>query len=424
MSPQRKGDNDVVNQYGWKLCGRSLCLMNSTKRLSSLDGLRGIAAVAVMIFHFDVFFLPQAHLPFVIGRAYLAVDLFFLLSGFVMVHVYGSALASDRRAHWLQFAIARFARIYPLFALTTLAMVTIVSVSGANLGSISFSERALALEPLLLQQWTGLSWDYPSWSISTEAEAYLFFIFTAGLLVRGKHPWLTALGCAAILAGLDLAQDGRLNFLSGSPALLRTLAEFSIGALLYRLHASHLRFRYLTLLCMGLAAITRQDFFVVIAFACLIYYAVDATDALTKLLNSRPLVALGNWSYSIYLWHVPTHCAVMAAFKAIGHPVQDLSLSSARLLLVATAVTVVGISAFSYRCFEDPMRRALVLRYSGIRQLSFGPDHQTASGRSSTPRGSPGSRSLLTGRKLVGSFQSHGLGRLSAIGNSANPRKK
>jgi peptidoglycan/LPS O-acetylase OafA/YrhL len=138
-----------------------------------LDGLRGIAAIAVMAFHFNIFFLPQARLPFV-GRGYLAVDLFFLLSGFVMAHVYGRKLASNWRAHWQEFAIARFARIYPLFALTLLAVMT-VHVSDPRLRMVSFSRRSLALQPLLLQQWSGLSWNYPSWSISTEAEAYVFF---------------------------------------------------------------------------------------------------------------------------------------------------------------------------------------------------------------------------------------------------------
>jgi peptidoglycan/LPS O-acetylase OafA/YrhL len=46
--------------------------------------------------------------------------LFFLMSGFVMAHVYGQKLASNWRAHWRDFAIMRFARIYPLFAVTTL----------------------------------------------------------------------------------------------------------------------------------------------------------------------------------------------------------------------------------------------------------------------------------------------------------------
>jgi len=129
------------------------------RRIPSLDGLRGIAAIAVMAFHFNIFFLPQARLPFV-GRGYLAVDLFFLLSGFVMAHVYGLTLAYNWRAHWQEFALARFARIYPLFALTLLAMM-IVHVSDPRLRMVSFSRRSLALQPLLLQQWSGLSWELP-----------------------------------------------------------------------------------------------------------------------------------------------------------------------------------------------------------------------------------------------------------------------
>ncbi len=127
--------------------------------------MRGIAAMTVMAFHFNIFFLPQARLPF-LGHAYLSVDLFFLLSGFVMAHVYGRLMASDWRAHWRQFAVARFARIYPLFLTTTLAVVVLVALFGAPTRSVMFSGRSLALQPPLLQQWcSGLSWNYPSWSI-------------------------------------------------------------------------------------------------------------------------------------------------------------------------------------------------------------------------------------------------------------------
>src|SRR5215469_3083778 len=154
--------------------------MSYTTRIPCLDGLRGLAALAVMLFHFNIFFLPQARLPFV-GRGYLAVDLFFLLSGFVMAHVYGSLLASNWRVHALQFARARFARLYPLFAVTTLAMAIIFTLSQMPLKIVSFSGRSLALQPFLLQEWaSSLSWDYPSWSISTEAEAYVSFVFCSG----------------------------------------------------------------------------------------------------------------------------------------------------------------------------------------------------------------------------------------------------
>jgi len=321
--------------------------MNDARRIACLDGLRGIAAIAVMEFHFAIFFLPQARLFYIIpnlGRAYLAVDLFFMLSGFVMAHVYGEALASNWRGQWPRFAIARFARVYPLFAVTTLAMVIVFALSRAQITFVSLSGPSLALQPLLLQQWaSGLNWNYPSWSISTEAEAYIFFVFFAGQLLRGRHPYLIAMCCIFALVALCLAQGGSLNVFSGPRALVRTLAGFSLGVLLYRAHSMsgpgppRIWLALFAILLVGLAVVTRLDFLFVGAFGCLIFYCVSATDALAKLLNSRASVALGNWWFSIYLWHVPTHYAVMAMFAAIGVPVSTLGVSTARLLILGTS---------------------------------------------------------------------------------------
>jgi len=125
---------------------------------------------------------------------------FYMLSGFVMAHVYGRLLALNRRAHWLDFAIARVARIYPAFAVTLLTMMIVVTLTNMPLQMVVFSGRSLALQPMLLQQWaSGLSWDYPSWSVSTEAEAYIFFVFSAKLLITGRRPLLIALCCVAIV---------------------------------------------------------------------------------------------------------------------------------------------------------------------------------------------------------------------------------
>lgn len=345
--------------------------MSDANRIPCLDGLRGLAALAVMLFHFNYFFLPQARLtvivPFV-SRAYLAVDLFFLLSGFVMAHAYGSLLTSNWRVHAVQFARARFARLYPLFAVTTLAMAIVFALSHTPLRHVSFSDRSLALQPFLLQQWApGLSWNYPSWSVSTEAEAYVFFLFCGGLLLGGKHPRLIATCCVVIVTALSIARGGNLNIFVGIPALLRTLAEFSLGVLLYRAHSAGLGFPLLLVAIAsaafaGLATITHLDFFVVAAFGGLILYCASDKQRLGKPLNSRPLVALGNWSYSIYLWHAPAHYAVMVAFAAIGYPVMHLGLISSRFLLLTTALAVVALSAFHYRYVETPCRRFLAGR--------------------------------------------------------------
>src|SRR5208283_5225718 len=102
-----------------------------------------------------------------------------------------------------------FARIYPLFAFTTLAMFIIVSLFETPLEMVSFSGRSLALQPFLFQQWySGLSWNYPSWSISTEAEAYVFFVLCARLILTGKYPRLMTACCVAILAAMCIANGG------------------------------------------------------------------------------------------------------------------------------------------------------------------------------------------------------------------------
>jgi len=122
-----------------------------------------------------------------------------------------------------------------LFAVATLAMTIAVALFKAPLIKVSFTANSLWLQPFLLRHWAyDLSWDYPSWSISTEAEAYIFFVFAAGLLLTGKHPRLIAACCLAVVAALSITKGGSLNSFSGVFALLRTLSEFSLGVLLYR----------------------------------------------------------------------------------------------------------------------------------------------------------------------------------------------
>jgi len=282
-----------------------------------------------------------------------------------MAHVYGRQLAANWRAHWRGFALARFMRLYPLFATTTLATVVLVALYHTPTEGWSFSSRSLALQPLLLQQWaSGLSWNYPSWSISTEAEAYTFFIFFAGLLLSGKYPRLMAVCLILALAALSARNGGSLNYFVGFLALLRTLDEFALGVLVYRcyLWRTDQLCRWsgiLAMLFLGVSMLTRMDFIAVCGFGCLIIYCSGTSSLFSALLETRPLVMLGNWSYSVYLWHAPMHYAVMTAFAANHYPVGQLNALSARLLLLATAVAVVGLAAIHCRYVETPVRHKL-----------------------------------------------------------------
>jgi len=335
-------------------------------RLRSLDGLRGIAAVVVMSYHFNIFFLPQSRLNEILplSRAYLAVDLFFLLSGFVMAHVYGCAMAADWQRSWSRFAIARFARIYPLFALTVLALVAIVSMSDIVSSDVSFSAEALWLYPFLLQCWHyGLSWNYPSWSIATEAMVYLIFVFTARILIRAA-PWPLALCCIGILTALCVAKGGHLDIVSQLPGIIRTLAGFFLGVLLYRASLRDYPIwrrlvAALSLVFAAIAALTGLDIFIIGSFAGAIYYSVGDNGIVGAVLNSAPLRALGKWSYGIYLWHAPVHFGVAAASTAMGYALAELGLWESRLLALSTALGVIAISAGTFRYFEMPLRGIL-----------------------------------------------------------------
>jgi len=167
-----------------------------------------------------------------------------------------------------------------------------------------------------------------------------------------------------VLAALALRHGDRLNLFWGWPALLRTVAEFGLGSMLYIAYRRdrHLPGTWLVLIaaaCVGLSWALHSDLFDVLTILCVIHYGSQASTWLARCLDSRPALALGAWSYSIYLWHAPTHYAVMAACAALGHPVATLSVTHARVLVVATLVAVIALSAASFHYFEEPMRRVL-----------------------------------------------------------------
>jgi peptidoglycan/LPS O-acetylase OafA/YrhL len=346
-----------------------LSLASFRGRIPSLDGMRGIAAIAVVLPHLNIFFLPQAKIPFQ-SRSYLAVDLFFLLSGFVMAHVYGDQLAHDRAGRWRDFARNRFARIYPLFLLTTAVLVIAFLFFQLSLPWVSFSASSLLLNFLMLQEWCfefsgePLSWNYPSWSIGTEAAAYLFFIFAARRLIAGNRPWTMVMLCLLPIAALSIRHRGSLNDVKGAGALARTLASFSLGVLFYRLYPSlanirrHLGWMATVFLIAG--SLLRFDILIVAALASAMCWAIEGPRLVSSILNCRYALTIGDWSYGIYLWHAPIHYLVMAGALAVfGRPLSSLDRAAAIALDLATIAAVIAAAGLSYRYFETPMRRRL-----------------------------------------------------------------
>lgn len=158
-------------------------------RYESLDSLRGIAALAVALHHLQV----ASHIYFfpITRNAYLFVEFFFVLSGFVIAHAYADRLKSGNDA--ARFMVKRFGRVWPLHAVMLLCFIAAeLALCIANrhahipLPRPPFSEDRTVLGiPINLLMLNGLAplsgaaWNAPSWSVSVELAAYLLFAITS-----------------------------------------------------------------------------------------------------------------------------------------------------------------------------------------------------------------------------------------------------
>lgn len=210
--------------------------------IAQLTGIRGVAAAWVVLYHFQpqIFALvPEAHpLSRVLGGGYLAVDLFFVLSGYIIAFQYLEAFPGGR-GDYGAFLVKRLARIYPL-QLVTLVLLVLLVVGGFALGvpitpPSSFTAWGAVQDALLVRGWVVPSqgWNFPAWSLSAEWFAYLLFPLVAivvGLLRRRR--WLLVLGATACVA-LEAAGSVLLPGFDGMPhPLVRVMVAFVLGALL------------------------------------------------------------------------------------------------------------------------------------------------------------------------------------------------
>ena len=178
--------------------------------LSNLTPLRGIAALMVVIFHFSIFITPLIDPQVSLGmrRWYLLVDFFFVLSGFIMMHVYGGWFEANvsRGTYW-KYLGAQFARIYPLHLVTLLWVVSLFALFRAK--GIYLDANASAVgdfskipEHLLLLHGFDMprtgTWNTPSWSIAAEWLMYLVFPFLVPLFYRFRTYSIISCGFIAL----------------------------------------------------------------------------------------------------------------------------------------------------------------------------------------------------------------------------------
>lgn len=340
--------------------------MNGAPHLAALTGLRGIAAWFVVFYHARLSltgWVPEGAIA-VAGKGYLAVDLFFMLSGFVMWLNYGPRLRASGLAGAKAFWWRRFARIWPLHAAVLAGLVAFAAVLMATgRDSSDYPLAELPLHVLLVQNWgftPDLSWNHPAWSISTEIGAYLLFPFAVVALRWEKlRPALLVAGvlvCAQLLHGVFvLAGAENLGDQITRLGLIRCLLQFATGMLLallwlaWRERVSPVPAYACTVLLGSLMVLfgTPETLGVPLAFAALLLGLALDKGPLAKLLASRPLVWLGDASYATYLVHFPL--LVVVKLVAVG---PDLQIAPA--VFAAYLLLLLVLSGGLYRWLEKP----------------------------------------------------------------------
>jgi peptidoglycan/LPS O-acetylase OafA/YrhL len=350
------------------------------RRLSSLDALRGVAALAVVVWHWQHFFAING--DFVDGwtramqpafwllkplylQGWAAVDLFFVLSGFVFFWLYGDPIRT-RVTGAGQFALLRFSRLYPLHLVTLIAVAVLQARFLSRHGQFFIYQandaRHFLMQLLFVQNWwpqMPQSFDGPSWSVSVEVMLYgVFFVACRLGLKAGWRAAILALAGVPLLWVDGHIARGVIGFFMGGAmvALWQALRGQAQAAAIAR---------GLTIAVVagwiGLAVALYRGWFAdgeanktfALAFDFLLCPATVLVLALREQVRAPWAAFLGDISYSTYLIHFPLQLALALLAARFAWTPQDFM--QGWVMLAFYAVLIV-LGALSYRFLERPMQ--------------------------------------------------------------------
>lgn len=353
-------------------------------RFLALDGMRGVAAVLVAVRHFGPLGILLPDL-----QSFLAVDLFFCLSGFVIGYAYEERLKAGFT--FSDFTITRFVRLYPLYILgILLGVLNLVGKYHLESHGNWFSPVLAFIFLLNVLFLPNLIWgkppgmfpgNSPAWSLFYEVVANLFYGLLARLrLARSRNLLFIILVSFAweLRYVMTTHLDMDVGYSVSSIGLARVGSSFFLGILLYRAYQSGFRIQLYGSLPAALAA------FCIVATALLLAVSISGEAAswydLAAVSLGFPLIVylgacaqvppkwagictfLGDFSYPLYALHYPLTFPIRALYflhPELGWPAQLLSFATLSALVPAT--WWVG------RVYDAPVRRYLTRKGSAFR---------------------------------------------------------
>ncbi len=365
-----------------------------TQHIRALTGVRFFAALWVVVYHSTRHNseLIRAHHPQALdlfgpltGAGYRGVDLFFMLSGFVLALNYTDKLGGRLRLRpSLRFLWLRLARIWPLYMLVlvvggALRLMRHELWNSAGAGALTWEN--FVRQTLMVQMWFppekgSISWVGPAWSLSAEWLAYVLFPVVVLAVARAQRNLrargllvLAGLAMMPLVVGVAVGGD-----LGGKSWILRILCEFVTGMLLCAA-ASRLRLTSRARRLAGTGAILTVVAVVahpyigravdvpgwwsgtiVLLFVPLVFFLGIGTGPLHDLLATRALVLGGAISYALYLVHSPMLYLYRDVTRFTSFHLDPLPRYYGELLLIPVMVLTAWLL---YRFFEEPARMAM-----------------------------------------------------------------
>lgn len=353
----------------------------------ALTGVRAIAAAWVVLLHAGV--VVQALLPgiareygLVARPGFLGVDLFFVLSGFIISYTYAAIFDTSTTArNWLRFLWARLARIYPVHLVLLAALVIAVKVIGFGATNQIEPERwswlGLVESLLLVHAWFGNHdvWNTVSWSISSEWLAYLCFPALSAIALKAMRSPNRAIswGLTAVVAMLPALYDTIDRHVAALPDFspIYIWAEFLAGCMTYRIFAGRAEepssrlpvALWLVALVFAAAVLVEADLparWAVVFAPPLLVGLARGGDRSTAFLTRRAFVYLGKTSFALYmshrLWLWVMHAFFPLATYASAGAATRIALVAAHVLPMFLIASVV------FHAIEEPARHRLAAR--------------------------------------------------------------
>lgn len=344
-------------------------------QINPLTGLRFFAAFWLLLY----FFQGRVDIPagmdiFLIDNGYLGVDLFFILSGFVLAHVYGPQLEENRYSH-SAFLWARFARVYPLHFVTLFLMLALFAVAvftDAKFDAGAFAVDHIPYHITLTQAWgfvDGDSWNFPSWSISSEWFAYLSFPLMFMIASKFKNTPLSGLFFGFVVFylfyGIAAFLGTELTNMTWEGGVVRIIPSFLGGILLWFLGRKNIvptkwaRSGVLAclvlLLTVGSVGIFPWAVWPLL-MGLVFFLAETAKNPSTEMIGSKTWVYLGEISFAMYMVHLP----VDIIYYRVMEKLVNLEGFGLTLLVLAGAILLtIAVAALAHAIVEKPVREYL-----------------------------------------------------------------